>query len=146
MAATRVPFWFSGVFMAIGLGFPIMVRLNPEAANAPLFVLDAVAGAFFLAGLGTLLQTLNLPLAARFASLLLVYLFAVPGLWMLFGDDVGACTVGSSAAGIGTSAPGDPTLCRLVFGGGAILVLLLAAAFTVDFIRHLRHKAVDPSA
>jgi hypothetical protein len=140
MAATRVPVWFGGVFMAIGLGIIIMVRLAPAAANAPQFVLDAVAGVFFLAGLSTLLHTLNLPLAARFASLLLVYLFAIPGLWMLFGDDVGACTVQGSVAGLAASAATDPTMCRVIFGGGAILVLLLAAAFTVDFVRRLRRK------
>lgn len=144
MAATRIPYWFGGVFMAIGLGIVIMVRLAPEAANAPQFVLDAVAGVFFLAGLSTLLQTLNLPPAARFASLLLVYLFAVPGLWMLFGDDVGACTFGGSVAGVAKSGTADPTMCRVVFGGGAILVLLVAVGFTIDFVRRLRRDPAEP--
>ena len=143
MAAARPGKGIGAVFAALGVGMFVMMRLHPEGANAPEFVLDAAAGTFFCAGLSILGQAFGQPLLSRIAGLAVVYLLAVPGLWLLLGEDTGSCSVGIALGGLGSMAPGDPTMCRVVFGAGGIIVAAVAVVLTVAAIRERRRKP-DP--
>ncbi|WP_417309184.1 hypothetical protein [Devosia sp.] len=139
----RSGIWFGAIFAAIGLFIYVMVRLDPSRARAPEFVIDAAAGVFFFAGVSIIGQALRMPIVGRIASLAVVYLMAVPGFWMLLGDDAGQCSVSIAIAGVSSSGAGDPGMCRMVFGAGAIIVLGMALLFTALAIRDARQKR-DP--
>ena len=127
--------WFGLAASITGVVLYSIVHLAPEAANAPLFVLDAVAGAFFLAGVSVIAQAWNAPLLGRLSAVLVVYLLAVPGLWMLFGQDVGSCSVGVAIAGTTGQGTADGLQCRIVFGLGGLITLATALAMTWGAIR-----------
>lgn len=122
------------IFAGLGVMIYLMVRMDPSTARAPGLVIDAAAGCFFFAGVSVVARSLNAPLIGRLCALPVAYLLAVPGLWMLFGD-AGECSVSGfvSGVGIGGAAPGG--VCQAVFGGGAIIVLLVAVAMTVMAFR-----------
>ncbi len=128
---------FGAAFVAIGLLIYFGVRLSPDGASAPIWVIEAAAGAFFFAGVSQIAQTLNAPMLARLCGLVVVYLLAVPGLWMLFGGD-GQCSVSHAIGATSFSGDADPLTCRLVFGGGAIVVLGFALLMTWVTLRKLR--------
>jgi hypothetical protein len=122
------------LFAGLGVMIYVMVRMDPSAARAPGFVIDAAAGCFFFAGVSVVARTLNAPLIGRLCALPVVYLLAVPGLWVLFGD-AGECSVTAFALGVGASGTASSGVCQAVFGGGAIIVLLFAIAMTVMAFR-----------
>jgi hypothetical protein len=137
MAQTRVPTWIGIPFILIGLFIVVAVRLDPSGARAPLFVLDAAAGAFFFAGVSVTAESWGFRIASRLSSLLVVYLLAVPGLWLMFDDGAGSCTSTVAFGGASTRTAGDPTMCRAVFGAGGLLVLAVALALTWAGVRKL---------
>lgn len=142
MAKTRVPTWIGIPFILIGIFIVVAVRLDPSGARAPLFVIDAAAGAFFFAGVSVTAESWGFRIASRLSSLLVVYLLAVPGLWLMFDDGAGACTATVAFGGASTRTTGDPTVCRVVFGAGGLLVLAVALALTWAGVRKLfgHHK------
>ena len=127
---------------ALGVVIYIMVRMEPGAARAPGYVIDAAAGCFFFAGVSVVARSLNAPLIARLCALPVAYLLAVPGLWMLLGDP-GECSVSGWAFGVGASGTASSGVCQAVFGGGAIIVLLSAVAMTVMAFREQPQKRTD---
>jgi hypothetical protein len=130
------------LFAGLGVMIYVMVRLDPSAARAPGFVIDAAAGCFFFAGVSVVARALNAPLVARLCALPVVYLLAVPGLWVLFGD-AGECSVSGFALGMSASGTASSGVCQAVFGGGAIIVLLFAVAMTVMALRGQPPPKVD---
>jgi hypothetical protein len=122
------------VFAGLGIMIYTMVRIDPSSARAPGFVIDAAAGCFFFAGVSVVARSLNAPLIGRLCALPVVYLLAVPGLWMLFGGSA-ECSVSGFVSGVGMSGPAPGSVCQAVFGGGAIIVLLVAVAMTVMAFR-----------
>ncbi len=122
------------VFAALGILIYAMVRLDPGAAQAPLFVIDAAAGCFLFAGISVVARALDAPLIGRLCALPVVYLLAVPGLWVLFGD-AGECSVSGTVSGLGVRGAAPSGACQVVFGGGAIIVLVFAVAMTVMTFR-----------
>lgn len=131
------------LFAAFGIGIFAMLRLHPEGANEPDFVVDAAAGTFVFADLSVIARALNQPLLGRLAGLMVVYLLAGPGLWCLLADDAGSCSVGMALCGAGATSAANPTLCRTVFGAGGFLVLAVAVLFTVQALRSKRQKPSD---
>lgn len=136
---------FGALFAAMGLGIYLMVHLAPDGARAPVFVVEAAAGAFFFAGVSVIGQALGITLLSRIASLAVVYLLAVPGLWMLLDGNSGGCSVGIAIAGAGLNSAADPALCRAVFGIGGLITLAVALLFTWTALKTRRTKA-DPDA
>lgn len=136
----RVAIWFGGVFMVLGLGIAVMVHAFPDAATVPLLVLDAVAGVFFFAGASIVAHGFGMELVARLCTLLMLYLFAVPGLWLFLGDEVATCTVSGTFSGASTGGAGDQVLCRAIVGMGSVVTLIIVAAFTVSFVRWLARR------
>ncbi len=146
MSASRSP-WPGIAASSMGLALFVLARLSPEAANAPLFVVDAAAGAFFFAGISIIADAWRAPLLGRLSVLAVIYLLAVPGLWMLFGTDIGRCSVGIAIGGAGASGASDPLPCRIAFGAGGLLTLAIALAFTWGLLRKRRNPAnPDPAA
>jgi hypothetical protein len=138
MSARQASVWFGGVFIALGLGIAVMVHAAPQAATVPLLVLDAVAGAFFFAGASVVARGFGMELAARLCALVMLYLFAVPGLWLFLGDDVATCTVSGTLAGAPLRGEGNELLCRSLVGIGSLLTLAAVGLFTAGFVRWLR--------
>ena len=130
------------LFAGLGVMIYLMVRMDPSTARAPGFVIDAAAGCFFFAGVSVVARALDAPLIGRLCALPVVYLLAVPGLWVLFGD-AGECSVSGFASGVGVSGTAPSGVCQAVFGGGAIIVLLFAIAMTVMTFRNPSPKNED---
>jgi len=120
--------------IAIGVGILVAVHLDPNGATAPLFVVEAAAGTFIAAGVSYLALALGLTLLSRLAGLLVVYLLAVPGLWMLFADG-SECSVGAAISGITLRGTASDWSCRAVFGGGGLLTLMIGIAMTWQVFR-----------
>lgn len=140
MSPQQASGWFGGAFMALGLGVAVMVHAAPDAATVPLLVLDAVAGAFFFAGASVVARGFGMELTARICALLMLYLFAVPGLWLFLGDEMASCTVSGTLGGASMSGEGDDILCRSIVGIGSVLTLIAVAGFTVSFVRWLSRR------
>ncbi len=138
MSALQASGWFGGVFIALGIGIAVMVHAVPDAATVPLLVLDAVAATFFFAGASVVARGFGMELTARLCALVMLYLFAVPGLWLFLGDDVATCTVSGTLSGATMRGEGGELLCRSIVGIGAVLTLVAVVAFTVSFVRWLR--------
>lgn len=134
MKAVTSGAWFGAAFAAIGVLIYVMLRIDPSGANAPGFVVDAAAGCFFFAGISVVARAWGAELLARLCALPVVYLLAVPGLWIMLGDS-GECSVSTGLFGLGGSGTADAGLCRVVFGGGALVVVAFAAIMTVAFFR-----------
>ena len=133
---------FGMIFAGLGVMIYLMVRMDPSAARAPGFVIDAAAGCFFFAGVSVVARALDAPLIGRLCALPVVYLLAVPGLWMLFGD-AGECSVSGLVSGVSVSGTAASGVCQAVFGGGALIVLLFALAMTVVTFRGSSHRKAD---
>ena len=125
------------LFVAIGALIGWMVLADPSAARAPLWVVEAAAGCFVCAGASVVARALGAELAARLLALAVVYLLAVPGLWLLAGDG-GSCSVGVAIGATAARGTADPGLCRVVFGTGGIVTLGIAVLFTWSFVRGRR--------
>lgn len=142
--SARFALLFGLVFVLAGSAVLVGVRLDAGNAMAPLWVVEAAASAFILAGLSVIFEGFGLRLVARFCSLLVVYLLAVPGLWTLFEADA-SCTVTSAISGAMSNGSAPSWMCRAVFGAGGLVVLLAALGFTLAAL--LRRKpAVDKPA
>jgi len=135
----RQALWFGFAFIAAGAALFLGVRLDPGKALAPVWVVEAAAAAFILAGLSVVFEGVGLRLASRICSLLVVYLLAVPGLWTLFDADA-SCTIAGGISGAAINGAPPSWMCWAMFGGGGIVVLLAALGFTLTAL--LRRKAV----
>lgn len=124
--------------MAIGVGLFVAAHLYPQKASAPLFVVDAAAAAFFCAGVIVVAEVFGQRLLSRLAGLALIYLLAVPGLWMLFAGD-GACTIGGAVSGLTMATTGSDFTCRAAFGLGGVVVLAVALLMSWQALRG-RHR------
>lgn len=130
--------WFGAVFALAGIGIVVMAHLDPSGANAPMFVIEAAAGSFFFAGVSVLARAHGADFIARLLALPVVYLLAVPGLWILFAEGDIQCSVSASIGGLWQSQGASSLLCRSVFGFGGLLVLAIALVFTWNFFKAKR--------
>lgn len=128
-------------FAGAGIGICLMVWQNPSQARAPLWVVYGAASAFTFAGFWMIAQTFGLKLVADITALVIAWLIAMPGLWMLFDGTGASCTVGGSIGGAAVEGNGPDWLCRGVFGAGGLLVAAAALAFTIAAVRRYRSRA-----
>ncbi len=128
-------------FIAMGLFIAIFAPLHPEGANAPMWVVEAVAACFTFAGVSAVAKAFGAELVSKLAALATAYLLATPGLWLLFAGDDAQCSSSVGSAGLSLTADAGSILCRSAFGIGGILTVLIALAFTWQAI-----KASRPSA
>ena len=117
------------IAMATGIVTAVFVHLNPQAGDAPAWVGDACAAAFFCAGVAIAAQPRGWTLLGKLAGLGAAYMLVVPAVWVVVGGDPARCSIG---AALGSFALGDAGagLCRGVFGFGALLTLLIAVLMT----------------
>ena len=117
------------LFAGAGAGVMLMVYLDPSQARVPLWVVYAAAGCFVAAGFWIIAQTFGLSRLATLFGLGVVWLLAVPGLWILFGGNA-SCTVSLGGSSLAMSSEGPDWMCRTVFGLGGLLAGTVAMAFT----------------
>lgn len=115
---------------AAGVAISAMVRLRPDALQAPEWVAHVAAAAFVLAGAVVVLRAGGRDRAADGVVCLLLAVFVGLGAWASLGPDAGECVAG----GPGGRVAASPTACRVAFGSGALVVL----AMLVLAIRRLR--------
>jgi hypothetical protein len=137
--------WFGLIFVAAGLAILAGVWLDPEKAQAPVWVVEAAGAAFAFAGLAFVLEALGQRLPARLCSLAVVYLLAVPGLWTLF-DSNASCTVGGAISGAALGGDAPSWACQAVMGGGGIVVLLAALGFTIAAVLRRKTAVAEESS
>lgn len=130
--------WFGSAFMAMGVLICAMVVTHPEGAEAPVWVVLVAGGTFFFAGVSVLARTFGSERLGLWLALPVVYGLAVPGLWILLAGDGARCMGGVGVGGLSLTGLVDGLLCRGVFGLGALLVLVMAVAFTIAAIRRGR--------
>ena len=147
--AVRAQVAFGAVFVCIGLGMIAMVHVDPSGLNAPYWVVIAAMLTFVVAGLSVIARALGRERLAEAIALLVVFGLAAPGLWILFDPLEKSC---SATSGFFTREAGDLE-CRLVFGIGGGITLLVGFVAVAMFVRRLlrRHRTVtsqpaDPAA
>jgi hypothetical protein len=135
--AARTDNTVSGLIaVATGIAVALFVNLPPERGDAPAWVGDACAAAFFFAGISIVANSRHWPaLVTKLAGIGAAYMLVVPAVWVVFGGDPGRCSVGAALGilSLGTSAGG--ALCRSVFGFGGLLTLVVAVLFTWQAFR-----------
>lgn len=134
---------FGWAFVGMGVFMGIYIPLNPEGANAPMWVIEVAAAAFFFAGLSFVLQAFALPWLARISVVVLAYLLAIPGLWMLFDAQGAQCSGSVSVLSVSFAQGANDITCRVVFGLGGLLTLGFAIAMTWVAIKNRNAKQVD---
>lgn len=125
---------WAGLF-SLGLGLFLMYVVWSAAPGlrVPPVIGYLAASTFALAGATLLLQSRGRHRAALVATFLLVAALAGVGGWIGFGPGSRSC---GGELGVLTFIPGE-TLCRVVFGGGAVLTAMIALVI----LRSLLHKA-----
>jgi hypothetical protein len=118
-SAATAPVWFGAVFVVIGLGIMAGMVAWPEGLNVPMWVGLAAAATFSVAGASVIAQSLGYARVGRWIAVAVVFLLAVPGLWIMLGSDEMSCTRSVSFLWSSSGEAGDLE-CRVVFGVGAI--------------------------
>ena len=127
------------IAMATGLAVAVFVHLPPQAGDAPAWVGDACAAAFFCAGLSIFAAARRWPpLVSRLAGLFAAYVLVVPGAWVVLGGDPARCSVGAALGSFSLAGDAGALLCRSVFGFGTAVTLLIAGVFTWHTLRGKR--------
>jgi hypothetical protein len=114
--------------MATGIGVAFMVNIGSQPGDAPAWVGDVCAAAFFCAGLALVAQARGWTLLNRLAGLCAVFALLVPGFWVVVGGDPSRCSVGLALGSLSLEGA-DGLLCRSVFGFGALLTVAIALVF-----------------
>ncbi len=125
--------WLGAVFVLIGLGVGTGMVLDPKGLTVPLWLGLAVAATFSAAGLSVILRALGYSGVAQLFGVVCAFGLALPGLWFLVEPAGGSCT---RSFLFWTSTTGGAE-CRLVFGVGGIVTLLIAVAFAVTLFRRV---------
>jgi hypothetical protein len=73
-------------------------------------------------------QSLGFAGLGKWIGVLVVFLLAVPGFWIMLGSGEMSCTRSVSFLWSSSGEGGDLE-CRVVFGAGAMVVLAMAVAF-----------------
>jgi hypothetical protein len=120
--------WFGVLFVVVGLAILAMMILSPEGLNVPMWVGLAAAGTFSVAGASVVVQALGYPRLGRWIAVLVVFMLAVPGFWIMLGSGQMSCTRSVTFLWSSTGEGGDLE-CRVVFGAGAIITVAMAVAF-----------------
>jgi len=120
--------WFGALFVVVGLAIMAMMILSPEGLNAPMWVGLAAASTFVFAGASVVAQSLGFAGLGKWIGVLVVFLLAVPGFWIMLGSGDMSCSRSVSFLWSSSGEGGDLE-CRVVFGAGAIVVLAMAVAF-----------------
>jgi hypothetical protein len=118
--AARSGMIIGGLFALLGASMLAMFHLFPDPDAAPGWVLWAAAGVFVFAGLSVMAQAFGWALAARLLGLAVAYLLVVPGFWIMTDADA-SCSAAFSGGDLTARGTADPTLCRVIFGGGAVM-------------------------
>lgn len=114
---------WAGLFcLGLGLFLIYVVRSDQRGLTVPPPVGYLAASTFALAGVTLLLQARDYARAAMVPAFLLVAALAGVGGWIGFGPGPRSC--GGNLGGL-LFLPGE-TLCRIVFGAGAVLTGVIA--------------------
>ena len=133
------------VAMGLGLFIAIFAPMHPEGAHAPMWVVEAAAAAFFLAGMGIVLRNFGASALGTLCGLGAGYVLVTPGLWLLFSGDAAQCSV--SIPFISLLIPGsvDGVLCRGIFGAGALVALGIVLLLTWGAVRRRNAATSTPA-
>jgi hypothetical protein len=133
-------------FLALGFGvfLLLMVNLNTDGAQAPMWVVNAAVSSFVLAGISIVASTFGFPLVSRLATAAIAWALAVPGLWIMLDGQGAQCSASVPLGGLPTVGSAASGLCRTVFGMGGLVTLAIAVVFTVVAFR--RKRPVAPIA
>lgn len=118
--------WFGVLFVVVGLAIMAGMIVSPEGLNVPMWVGLAAASTFVFAGASVVAQSLGFAGLGKWIGVLVVFLLAVPGFWIMLGSGEMSCS--RSASFLSSSTAGDLE-CRIVFGAGAIVIVAMAVAF-----------------
>lgn len=122
--------WFGVLFVVVGLAIMAGMIVSPEGLNVPMWVGLAAASTFVFAGASVVAQSLGFAGLGKWIGVLVVFLLAVPGFWIMLGSGEMSCSRNVTFLSESTSTAGDLE-CRIVFGAGAFVVLAMAVAFAV---------------
>jgi hypothetical protein len=132
MAARRDRMLGGALVIAVGAAVMLAVFFAPRGMHAPAWVVYAAGGAFVLAGLALLAEGTGRRVLARWLPSLVVACLLAPAAWLAFGSGPRRCMV--SAWGFGSRMLGrhSDLLCRLAFGAGTLVGVLILLLFVRD--------------
>lgn len=143
-ASTPDNTWYGMLAVTTGIVVALFVHLAPQAGDAPAWVGDACAAAFFCAGVAILAASRGWPpLVGKLAGLVAAYMLVVPGIWIVFGGDPERCSIGAAFGSLSLAGDAGAVLCKSAFGGGALLTLAFAVLFTVQSFRRQHPEPAD---
>ncbi len=137
---------FGAIFVVVGIGMMVMMATDQSGLHVPLWVAEAAASCFALAGASIIAQAYGKLRLARAFSLGVIYGLAVPGLWIAFGSDGSGCTASGSFGPVSFEGMASGLSCRIVFGAGAVIVLACAVAVTYGIMRGVGFQPKAPGA
>jgi hypothetical protein len=123
------------IAMGAGIFVALMVHFSPESGDAPGWVGDVAAAAFFFAGLSIVAAPRGWTLLAKLSGLAAGYALVVPGAWIVLAGDTNKCSGGFSLGGLGFGDIAPGLMCRAAFGLGTLIALLIVIALTWSAFR-----------
>ena len=126
---------FAAAVAAVGLVVMILMPLRPEGLSVPLWVAEMAVSGFVSAGLSIACRSLGLVNLSAFFNVLVVVALATPGFWIMLSPEQQSCVRSISLLSSTFSDGRGDLECRIVFGAGAIITLLVGIAMVVMFVR-----------
>ncbi|MBL0426303.1 hypothetical protein [Ramlibacter alkalitolerans] len=136
MTPAREQFVAGALAIAVGAAVALAMLYAPGGARAPAWVIYAAAGAFVLAGLTLIAQGTGRRLLARWLPALVIACLVAPAAWIALGAGPRRCLVSVWASGGRLLGRHSDLLCRLAFGAGAVLGLLMLLLAVREALRN----------
>jgi len=119
------PVWFGALFVVIGLSVLLVavgvIPADPASVHAPPWVLGSVGVVFTLGGVMTFTMQMD-PWINDLLAILLIGCMAAISSWVAFGPGERQFSGGVSVGPVGVGASGAPSMGRIVFGVGSVLL------------------------
>jgi hypothetical protein len=124
-----------GVAVAIGALLISAAFLAPGGLHAPAWAVYAAGAAFVLAGTALIARGTGQRLLARWLPSLAVACVVAPALWLAFGSGPRRCAFNAWGFGARLLGRHAELLCRVAFGAGAVLGLLVLLLVVREALR-----------
>ena len=124
--ATLIGVGFGLVVALLGAGALLGAWFDPTRALAPMWVIELACGAFIVAGLSFVFESLGQRLVARLFSFSIIPMLGLTTVWALFLDDKGTCSMGGGLFGLSVRGSAPDWTCRAAFLSAGVVVVLAA--------------------
>jgi len=132
---TRAGLGVAALALGMGLLTMILMPLRPEGLQVPLWVAEVAVSGFVSAGLSIACRSLGLVALSAVFNILVIGALATPGFWIMLSPEQQSCVRSISLFSSTFSNERGDLECRIVFGAGAIITVLVGLAMLIVFVR-----------